>query len=416
MTMNEITKRQILSTIASIPTDQLLGFIERGEIALGEMLAHGLPQDKQRALRDSLAVSEQQREVDRANRERECERNARVNELLSAIEQGGHNVSQIQTYIREGLITENDLLGIRGITPQLAHAISGYSKRDTQFSSWRNLPPLQSGRTDLYFLGLPGSGKTCILASLFRYMHKEGLIDTAGDHYSPEGAKYRNQLREEFSNGILPHTTQMEVLTGDTREYVMNYIPMGLRNIDRASLHPLNLLDMSGEMINQTYQDHSGQGTIFTRDYLTNSNRKLIFFVIDYAEHETAQRAVDGDQASKLEYLLTLLDAQGILNLTDGLYILVSKADQFPPGVDPGTFAKEFLDNNYKNFIRSCQSMRDKHRGQFRITGYPYTVGAVRFQDLVVSYNERSPSFICDRILHHAFQAKKGALNKIGLQ
>jgi hypothetical protein len=402
-------KKQLLLGINSIPVDDILQCIHAGDFTLQEAREAGLAPAKLTELENR----QQELVKERAERERldkeKVRQVAAARGLLQDVAAGRVDIEQLQEHLLEGRISEVDLLSLPGMTPELVRAVWNFERRVTDFAAWDKLPPLKQGATDVFFFGLPGSGKTCILASLFQYMHREGLI--VDDNINPVGNRYRDQLRQEFGLGILPQSTQQNTENG----YILNYVPIGLRNREHGGVHPLNLLDMSGELINITYRQQDGPGTIWERGYLTSPNRKLIFFVVDYAEHENSRRAKDGDQSSKLGAVLTLLDKKGILERTDGLYLLVSKADRFPNGVDHGQQAKNFLLREYRNFVENCRDLKARHRNQFRITGYPFTVGEVRFGQLITAYNDRSPAFIVDRILHHAFRNRTGRLEKLGL-
>jgi hypothetical protein len=402
-------KKQLLLMINTIPVEDVLHHLREGTFTLQEVRDAGLLPGK---LSD-LEKHQQQQDRDHAElvkKEQEKARQAaEAKNMLHEVKAGRVDIERLQTYLLDGSLTEADLLSLQGMTPELIRAVKDFERRVTDFAAWDKLPPLKQDATDIFFFGLPGSGKTCILASLFQYMHREGLI--VDDNINPVGNRYRDQLRQEFGLGILPQSTQQNTENG----YILNYVPIGLRNREHGGVHPLNLLDMSGELINITYRQQDGPGTIWERGYLTSPNRKLIFFVVDYAEHENSRRAKDGDQSSKLGAVLTLLDKKGILERTDGLYILVSKADRFPNGVDHGQQAKDFLLREYRNFVENCRDLKARHRDQFRITGYPFTVGEVRFGQLITAYNDRSPAFIVDRILHHAFRNRTGRLEKLGL-
>jgi hypothetical protein len=402
-------KKQLLLMINTIPVEDVMHLLQEGTFTLQEVRDAGysaanlaqLERLQEQMYRDLAAREEKDKE--------QVRQAAKARNMLQDVAAGRVDIEQLQQHLLEGTLSEVDLLALPGMTTDLVRAVWEFERRVTDFAAWDKLPPLKQGATDVFFFGLPGSGKTCILASLFRYMHRKGLI--VDENANPAGTRYRDQLRQEFSLGILPQATQ----TSTEKGYILNYMPIGLRNQVHGGVHPLNMIDMAGSFINSTYSLQDGPGTIWERGYLTGPNRKLLFFVIDYAQHAQALRSKDGDQSSKLEAVLTLLDKKGILERTDGLYLLVSKADQFPNGTEPGSHAREFLTGEYLNFIQSCRDLKAKYRDQFRITGYPYTVGEVRFGQLITSYNERSPEFVVDRILHHAFRNRTGKLEKLGL-
>jgi hypothetical protein len=82
--------------------------------------------------------------------------------------------------------------------------------------------------------------------------------------------------------------------------------------------------------------------------------------------------------------ILSLLDQFGTFKQTDGIYILVSKADLFPPGVDPVQYAGDFLNSNYMAFINNCKNIKQKYKGEFEIKAYPYSIGNLTLKSTYV--------------------------------
>lgn len=399
--MERDVKQQILFSINSMPLGDLIGLIDSKEITLSEMIEAGLKgnlmQQIQEHIKNAEILAENQEKIKHENTLREAE----IKEICVKIENGELGVQQIKNLILEEKITEQHLLKYTLLTPELISKIKIYNKLPTDFHSWSNLPPLQPNRTDLYFFGQPGSGKSCILASIFRYCDKHGMIiNNTSNHV---GTKYMNQLRDEISKNILPDSTARDGV---------NYIPIELRNVTNRDLkHPLNFIEMSGELYDSAYQGGISADNLDAKKYLTNNNKKLLFFVLDYHMH---QKNIDGDngtsQSSKIQSVLALLDSMDILKKTDGIYIILTKTDLFPKGVNKEQFAFEFMNNNYKNFLENCKDLREKYRNQFKVIIYPYSIGEVKYQNLLTSFDETSPSYICNVIMNHAFASKKSWL------
>ena len=253
------------------------------------------------------------------------------------------------------------------------NGLKKFFKRPTQFNSWADLPPLEKNRTDIYFLGQPGSGKSCILASLFFHANQEGLI--IDNNLNPKGNQYRFQLAEEIEFGVLPDSTLADVEKG------VNYMPVDLaESIDEKgninNIHPLNFVEMSGELFDKAHEEGAGGKNIGAKGYLSNNNKKLIFFVIDYDQHKQRQegKIASSAQSSKFQNVLSYLDDSGILKRTDGIYILISKADLFPSGVNRTDYAEEFLKNNYRGFYNNCKILKNKHKDNFELYLVPFFI------------------------------------------
>ena len=110
--------------------------------------------------------------VEDINQHYASKKQAPVNEnevvaLCNKIEKGEYRAEKIKNLLISGTITEAQLLQHTTLGQDLINKVQNYQKRVTPFESWSDLPPLEKNRTDLYFFGQPGSGKSCILASIF---------------------------------------------------------------------------------------------------------------------------------------------------------------------------------------------------------------------------------------------------------
>ena len=390
--MDKITKLQILLTINQMKLNELMEFIQSGDITFDEMIANGL------LPATAIQIQDQQN--------KEKQHKVTEEEMIATckkIENGEVNTIQIKSLLLEGGINEELLLAHTSLTPDMVSKIKNYQKQPTPFLAWADLPPLKKGFTDLYFFGQPGSGKSCILASVFYYLEQQAMI--IENVHNPEGLRYRNQLTNEISYGILPDSTAAEGI---------NYIPLELRNPEHeGTRHPLNFIEMSGELFNRAYDQGIGKGNIGAKEYLNNTNKKLIYLIIDYHQHERSKTVSSGpSQASRLQAILALLDNFGTLNHTDGIYIVVTKSDLFPPGVDKNQYAKEFLERNYRNLLMNCKDLQQKYRDRFKIIVYPYSIGNIKFQNLLMEFDLRSPEILVEDILVDSFVTKKTGLRK----
>lgn len=151
-------------------------------------------------------------------------------------------------------------------------------------SDWKDLPRIPQGNTDVYFLGIPGSGKSCVLAGLLHQADNRGIKDP--DIKSPHGFRYLNELQHCIEIGYVPVSTDTEKV---------NYLSLDLLGKNRRR-HPVSIIEMSGEYFNRTFESVISPGTnsrsIGAIDYLQNTNRKAIFFVIDYSLQRNSTASV----------------------------------------------------------------------------------------------------------------------------
>ena len=369
--MDANRKNRILKSLNQMPLDDLWDQLSSNELTLKEMEDNGLVSDllfklkeRQKKVEDDIIIQQKNADAEakeKENRKLEEERkDAELSKICRAIEDGKHGVEEIREKLNEYTNLEDYLIQNSVLTKELISRIKNYSKASTEFDSWEKTPSLESNRTDVFFFGQPGSGKSCVLASLFYHFEKTGIM--MANMKNPVGVKYRNQLVDEISSGILPDGTQRDKL---------NFIPIELRNkTNPAITHPLNFIEMSGELFKDAARDGLDNPDLLKlKGYLDNGNRKLIFFVLDYHQHSNK---VGGHNQSSFTDFLEWLDMSKILDKTDGIYLLLTKADLFPKEVDPKIYALNFLDNEFLNFKENVKAKKAKYRDQFKIILFQY--------------------------------------------
>jgi hypothetical protein len=325
--------------------------------------------------------------------EKEADKN-KTKQICNDIEAGKYSAAVIKSMLLEGHIAKSDLQFNTSLDDALIEKILSYDPPKINFNSWKDLPPLESKRTDVYFFGQPGSGKSCVLASLFYYLEKNGLMQV--NLTNQAGALYRAKLKDDFEFGVLPPSTAVDGV---------NYIALDVRDgEDRNRWHPLNFIEMSGENFNSAFEEGINSSNINQRNYLTNDNRKIIFFVIDYNAHLQG-RIGEYSQSSMMVNVLELLDLSNILGQTEAIYILLTKTDLFPQGINRLEYSKEFLEANYNNFIQNCKDKQYKYRkkNEIALAVFPYSIGDVKFVDILTSIDHESPGNIVDIIREHSF-------------
>lgn len=388
--MDRIEKLQILDSINSLDMQQLMHFINSGKISLGEMQEHNLDPAKVRAINESFKVT----------KDKELEYSQKLL-ICQGIEHGRYGLNDIQNFLNRGEISQSDLLQNTSLTSELINRIITHKKTSTNFDQWDDDIQVIEGRTDIFFFGLPGSGKSSIMASLIHYFVSRGLMIENRENLV--GAQYRDLLGKEFQHGILPDSTS---------ESQMVYMPLELRNTDQPSRqHPLNIIEMSGEVFRRSYENGIDDKL---RAYLSTKNQKILFFIIDYNWH-TGNLSPMGeivDQQTLLTGVLTDLDRYGTLNKTDAVFVLVTKSDLFPSHADKMEYCKRFIDEKYLNFIVNLKELKEKYsrKSDFELKLYPYSIGEVKFKELVVNIDYESPEFVTRQIQKFSFfkERKRG--------
>jgi hypothetical protein len=384
---------ELIELIEKKSADHLAEVIRSGTYTLDEMIEAGLPTTKvmevQKLLKQTTAIRAEHFDV---------------RQLCQQIDTDQIHVTKIKEHLLRGQITDDDLRSYANLHDDIIKKIRDYMPVEPNFYKWSDQMPLQTPRTDVYFFGQPGSGKSCILASIFK--HLDDKASMVNETYNLTGEQYKNQLIAGVESGVLPAST--------IRDGV-NYISMKLLNsADHRRKHPLNFIEMSGEMFNDAYQGGISDQNLAAKEYLDNDNRKLIFFVIDYDQHKNYSGVSSGpSQNHKFQTILDLLDQFGVLDQTDGIYILVSKADLFPSGVNPVDFAEDFIKTKYRNLVTNLNQKAQSKGNIFVPEVYPYSIGKIRFKGLLVDVNPVSPEHIVEAIERKSFFEKLGFFSRL---
>jgi Arc/MetJ-type ribon-helix-helix transcriptional regulator len=351
------------------------------EYTIEKMIEKGLFPDRAQLVRDHLSSLENDEMIRKREEQKQLweqqknrARKQQAIDYCNEIADNQKSLLDIKSDVRNGIITLEqitDNLSETRLSQEIVNKIKYFiqNKKSIEFYLWNDLPPLLPNRTDIYFFGQPASGKSCILANMFSHINKKGLI--IENTHSLIGTHYKNTIQYEYDLGFLPERT-------DASSDGVNYIPFELLDPENLTdQHPLNFIEMSGELFDQAAMGGVSDNNLNAKNYLNNSNRKLLFFVVDYDHHVQDLINPDGNtpQGAKMLNVLTLLDQFGTFKQTDGIYILVSKADLFPSGYDPVDFATDFLYQNYMAFINNCKNIKQKYKSEFDITIYPYSIG-----------------------------------------
>ena len=405
--MNDIQKRIILQNANTLEVSNIISIIEKGEISFDEFKQAGLAVDKYRQIESKINLAEaQERAAAELARKEEEEKIAKLkiqeekNEFLKKVVRKRVTVDDIRNNINNGYITFDDLED-EGISQRTINSIKYYSNsnRITVFKKIEDLPPMEEGRTDVYFVGLAGSGKSTMLSGILNVANKEGIL--LPDTYNNDGAVYQTQIISDLSRGVLPKATA---------EKSFNYIAMSL-NDDNKKKHPFNIVEVPGELYAEIFNNPNIDRLL---KYIKNSNKKILIFVIDSLAHDSnyADSKNALDQSLVYVNILNMFKKNGVLNQTDAIYLVTNKFDaikenRFNGDNRPDTeLALEFLKEEFKNLINNCTSMRDESKNKFKIKVLPYSIGKVSYEFIVEDFNRNYSSSVIQNLIEDSFVVK----------
>jgi hypothetical protein len=242
----------------------------------------------------------------------------------------------------------------------------------------KNLPPLKNNRTDFYFLGMPNSGKTCVLASLLSYWDSHGIYNP--DVNNPRSMEYTNVLLDPFTQGYLPDregSSFLECINGSLTIRLKRSGFFGKGETTRKI--PINIIDMAY----RTWQKAAveGAGLPDHRKYLDNQNEKVMIIVIN-ADFEATS-----SQSRNFVRIFSYFDGWKIWDKTASVCILISKADKLSSSKEYEALkaAAVLFYNSPKcaNIKNRIDDLSRKFR--FQVDVFPYSIGECRWGQFLLN-------------------------------
>ena len=272
----------------------------------------------------------------------------------------------VQTLCNEGIIEYDDLENISGIDSVFVDKLIDFQSSDVP-----DLPPAQpleeikKDYTEVYFWGIPSSGKTCALGAIMSAAKNGTNVKAIHPDGNCQGAAYMMQLADLFDPeavSVLPPRTDVQ----DT--YEMRFTLVG----EDGREHKLAFIDLSGELFTCMHLKASGlpferqeqADAINTLDNILvknrTSNRKIHFFVVEYGAQDKKIRSMSQD--SYLQAAISYINEMDIFDeFTDGVYMIVTKVDK--ANVDEselGTHLANYIETYYKGLYGGLVDICEK--------------------------------------------------------
>ena len=230
--------------------------------------------------------------------------------------------------------------------------------------------------TDIYFFGIPGSGKTCLISGLLSLDGRFGFkFDRRGQGGNGD---YAMQLRRYALKSMLPPPTDI----GYAR-----LIDASIKD-ENGLLHMLSFIDMSGEktaifasMENPSNFKDLGIGA---ERLLSNNNNKVLIFVIDPT---SAEKIVEVNgvplsvcQDDMLGCVASLLAKNPeLMRKVVAIHIVLTKSDTIGEFVNEETIRNLLEKQNYTSVLLSikelCEQYNVNKQTNYNVGLYPFCVG-----------------------------------------
>lgn len=405
----------ILKNVVNLSAEQLFDAIKKGVVTLDKLIDTGnLDVHKKKKIKELMEITEAEddaawekacfgnesslrdyiahfpagKHVEEANnkiRELEIARDSALvakRELMERIKRNPNEVSSsvVKAKLQENFITKEDLLSC-GIPREIVDALDRIQR--TQLDLGETPDKIPDGFTEVYFWGIPGSGKTCALAALLSTIEKSGYLNiTTGPGYD-----YMTRLKNLFLKvpSFLPPPSPV-----DTTQY----LPFEMKKPNEKHGRSVSLIELSGEVFQCFYfinakrklpsQFHEDTFNILTK-YLKDNNRKMHFFFIDYDKSNDMDEQ-GYTQSDYLNAAATFFRQNQVFSkTTDAIYIVLTKTDLMPcaPDKRQEQAVQHLQDQNFKSFVNVLKDNCKK----FSINGgrlivEPFSLGNVYFQQI----------------------------------
>ncbi|CAM3775000.1 GTPase [Flavobacterium gelidilacus] len=395
--MTEIKKNNILINCNTIPVKNILDIIKNGEITLDEFITAGLSQE---TIKDVVLMQAKVKTETKTQEDIEAlEKQKQIN--IDKIIKGKIFAEEIKGLINKKAITFDDISDA-GVAPKIVNALKYYcsAEKITRSYSVEDLPSMEEGRTDVYFVGLKGSGKSTMIAGLLNIAHSTGVL--LPDSYHAAGLTFQTNLIQDLTRGVLPLATP-------SGSY--NYIAASLNDANNKR-HPLNIVDVPGELYN-SIQDNAEVSKFLK--YINNNNKKILIFVIDSLEHENSSSNNTYDQSVVFPNILQIFNANGVLAKTDAIYLVVNKFDAIKDSKyayddrPNGDLALDFLNQDFLSLKNNCLAAREDNKNSIKIKVMPFSIGSISYGSILNTLEKDFAKTIVNQITKDSFVIRGGA-------
>jgi GTP-binding protein EngB required for normal cell division len=316
----------------------------------------------------------------------------------------------INDNIKKKVYTYDDLLNA-GISQKVITSIKYFFEpRNIKSYKVEELPVMESGRTDVFFIGVPAAGKSTMLGGLLKFANKNGTV--IPDTFNTAGNVYQAQLVTDLDRGVLPKGT----VSGS-----YNYIATSLKD-EKGITHPFNIVEVPGENYIRIFNDGIDSEEVkgFVK-YIKNNNRKILIFVIDSLAHE---KRYDEEYFNALDQslvyvnILNMFKDHGVLEKTDAIYLVANKFDAIKGSrflfsdKNDEDLALEFLNEEFLGLINNCKDAREKSKRKFQIKVFPFSIGKLLYYQILEEFNTDYARVIVKNLLDDSIVVKGGKIFK----
>lgn len=345
------------------------------------------------------------------------EKNITKGEFLRKLDEDHNLLSAgvVMRLIEGGTLSIADLLSINIDRCFIQKMYNGDATHS--FSVPERLERINKQSTEIYFWGIPSSGKSCALGGILSVAAAGKVAFHLDPDTESQGYGYMKRLINLFQEGEVG--TLMEGTSVDS------FYEMGFDLIDNErKIHPITCIDMAGELMRCMFKYSAGDPMTDTDEIMLDTmtkvlvdnrstNRKMHFFVLEYGAEDRLYEGLP--QRVYLEGAVDYIKNTGIFEKdTDQIYIMITKADRAK------NVSREMLSNyieeHYRGFYHGLQDICEKCEiNGGRVEKVAFSLGEVCFQNYC-KFDPRPAENIVKRIINSTVSyrsGKRGWLQKV---
>lgn len=276
-----------------------------------------------------------------------------------------YDVDRFKKMLEENIFTDNELINANVVTPTVLDSIMHTDVKsdlpDVMDAIEKSKPECKKGFTDVYFFGIPSTGKTCVLMGMSR-------SSSLNINLASGGGDYAAALQQYTDVGVTVPPTPGDFFT--TLEATIS-------RLDESTMHKINLVEMSGEEFAFKIANNEERTFSFedmatgVTELLKNDNKKVFFLIIDptanvvrfsrresvgYSEDTGEQlfnyRTYVVNQRTLIQKIVNIFEDPKnaeIMKRVDSIHIITTKADM--------------LGNSIEREEKAYKIFKEKHEG-----------------------------------------------------
>lgn len=277
------------------------------------------------------------------------------------------------------------------------------------FRTPEKLDRIHKQSTEIYFWGIPSSGKSCALGAILSVAASGRIAKSMDPDTSSQGYGYMTKLIDLFQNGEIG--TLLEGTPVDS------FYEMGFDLVDKENrIHPITCIDMAGELMRCMYKENAGDpmsdSDIEMLDTMTkvlidnrSTNRKMHVFVIEYGAEDRKYEGLP--QKVYLEGAVSYIKDTGIFKKdTDAIYIMITKADKAKN--NSPSFFNQYINDKYLGFFNGLEQIcKDNEINKGHVEKLAFSLGDVCFQNFC-KFDARPAENVVNLILQRSASFRGG--------